>query len=309
MQIFRNMISASARAAFAWCAMLLTLAVVPFLAGCGGGGGGGTTASNTVTGIVRDSRLADQAVGGATVTIGGVSAVTVNVDQANEANPVGSFIMQNVPVGTTTATVRAPGYDQQTIAFSPAITSGTNSPLELIINIGQVSGRILGADGQPASGAFVTVLSTGESVTTAADGTFLITNVPTGETQVSAVFGTAIGSKTVNVGDGVTNAGDIQLADDPDLEFPPSGPATIVGTVTLGNGLGTGSNTTVVLLRDGVQIEQTVSDANGVYSFYVPVGTYSVVAIRPAFQNADSGLVTVSNPSVALSVNLTMTPQ
>ncbi|MDX1935227.1 MAG: carboxypeptidase-like regulatory domain-containing protein [Capsulimonadales bacterium] len=281
------------------------LALLP--TGCGGGGGGGGSQGNTVRGIVRDSLQSDAEVQDATVTIGGVSTRTRTVDNANAQNPVGSFELRNVPVGTSTATIALPGGGgNQTFAFQPAVTAGTNPNLEFIVNIGQISGRVVRANGQPAANAFVTVSATAETFQTNADGTFLATLVPKGNTEIFAVEGTSSHRRTVAVEYGNTAIGDVTLADDPNPN-PPGHPYTLFGQVTVTD-VGTPAGTIVLLFRNGVQVESTFTDSSGLYYFYVPVGSYTIQAVRNGFQTTTAGPVTLSDASQGLRTDLTMVP-
>ena len=283
-------------------------------AGCGGGGSPGPgpgTANTTVTGIVRDSAASDAPVQGATVVIGGASAVTYTVNNADSSHPTGSFTITNAAVGATTAIVKVAGQPDQTVAFTPSVASGVNPSLALFINIGQISGRILSPSGQPVANAFVSVSVNGDSVQTASDGTFLLTNIPisTTPTQLSAVSGTASATRPVTVVNGITALGDITLVDNPNPN-PPGQPYTVSGRVILGGaGGGAAPGTNVFLFRNNIQIEQTVTDNNGVYQFYVPVGAYTIQFSRASFVTGQA-TATVTNPNVLLQVgDTTLTPQ
>lgn len=279
-------------------ALWITLLVV--LAGCGGGGGtpGPGNVATTVVGTVKDSARGDAPVVGATVVIGGQSATT---------GADGTFTIQNAQVGANTAIITVPGGQPQTVAFSPPIAAGQNGPFnDLFINIGQVTGRVLGPNGQPAAGAFVTVLTTGigsDSVPTGSDGRFTIDAVPTGPTEVTAVLGTAFASKPITVVPGVTDIGDLPLVDDPN-PTPPGVPVTIQGTITLSDGT-SAAGLSVVLTRNNVQYEIAVTDANGYYSFYVPVGDYGLRVVKPGYRDA-TGAVSVIDPSVAARADLAL---
>ncbi len=283
------------------------------LVGCGGGGGGGNNnnnnnnnGGNTVTGRVYNSTGGDEPVEGATVLIGGKSAVTRTVDNASSDTPTGSFVLTGVPVGEEYATVTPVGGTAQRIRFVPPVTTGTNSPIEIFINVGQISGRVLLPGGAAASGAFVTVAATGESTTTDTNGYFFFPIVTPGPTQISAVLGTASKTADVTVNVGNTDVGNITLVDDT-TTTPPGIPNTIVGTVSLDTPGVPAPSTTVVLQRGGIQLETTTTDANGNYGFYVPVGSnYSVFVTRPGFQSYQSGVLVVSNPSVPLRADLTL---
>lgn len=273
--------------------------------GCGGGGGGGGSRSASVRGIVKDSANGDEPVEGAQVTIGGATATTRTRDNSSADNPVGSFELSNPSTGADVATITFSGGGSQQVAFEPSITSGANPELELFVNIGQVRGRILLPNGQPAPNARVTASATGESREAGTNGTFLLQLIPVGDTEIFAVQGTATARKTVTVGSGLNNVGDIQLADDPNPN-PPGRPRTIFGTITL-QGVGNVSGVTVLLLRDGTQVESSFTDAEGKYSFFVPMGNYTVRALSTGFQDgtATANLTDAASP---IQVDITLQP-
>lgn len=250
------------------------------LGGCGGGGGGGGTGT-TVTGRVLDSAQNDAPLAGARVQIGGASTTT---------NPDGTFTLRGAPGGANTAVITPAGGAPQTIAFQPPVSpSGATNIGDLIINLGQIRGRVLTPDGQPAAGALVTVIATGDNVTTEADGRFQIDDLPATQTEVTAVLGTASVTVQITIGNGVTELGDLRLVNDPNPN-PPGLPSTIVGTVRGGGGALAGVR--VELLQNGLTREATTTDAAGNYGFYVPVGSY---VVRVA--GAPDANVAVTNPA------------
>jgi hypothetical protein len=286
---------------------MLCAAFAPMLSGCGGGGGGGGgNATTRVRFIILDSESGDTEVEGATVTFGGLTGVTRTVDNANATNPVGSVDFVNAPVNTRTVVVTPVGGTAQTLAIDPALGAGDNGTIELFINIGQISGRVLLPDGQPAANAFVTISATGETLQVNANGTFLAQFVPKGPSQVFAVEGTATKTTDVTVGNGENAIGDIQLVDDPNPNPPPL-PYTVKGTITV-TGVGSISGTTAVLERNGVQIETATTQNDGTYGFYVPVGTYTVRAVRNGFREEVSAPFTITDPNQPATINLTMQP-
>ncbi len=295
---------------------------VALLAGCGGGGGdkGGGTPNTVVTGIVLNALAGDDKLGGATVMMGQVKATTPTVDGASATNNVGTFRMENVPVGTATAAITFLNtrqnattllpetfIDTQTIAFFPPVTRGSNGPFELIVNIGQVSGRVVLPSGTPANGAFVTVAPSGFTATTDPLGNFLVSNIPNGPIQVSAVIGTASGVVNVTVGNGLLSIGDLKLIEDLNAAVPPGFPATVVGKVTTNNGQ-SGAGATVILLRDGSQIEETAADATGSFAFFVPVGNYSVRVLKDGYVEGDAN-GTLADPNAPLRLDVSVAPR
>ena len=268
--------------------------------GCGGGGGGtdtGATNFATVFGSVNDSLLGDRGVSGATIELGNVSDTTVTTDQAAASGgtqTVGQFSLRNVPVGTSTAKVTLPGGEIQNVAFYPPIGKGTNADVTIVVNIGQVRGKILGSDGKPVADASVYLTADGptDAVFSLADGSFLIQNVASGTVELTAIFGTQSATKTLTVGKGVTDVGNITLANDANPN-PPGSPRTIFGNVTLAPGGEKAAGTQLVLFRNGIQFDATLADANGYYQFYVPIGNYTVRTIRDAFLDQDAGVALV----------------
>jgi len=265
-----------------WALWLATAWVVAWTVGCGGGGGGG--ARTSVYGMVRDSAANDKEVENARVEIGGASGTTVNRDRANATNPVGSFRINNPALGANFALVTVPGKEPQKIGFRPAISVGANGELSLVINIGQISGRILGTDGKPSASAFVVVEGElgSDFTTTAADGTFFLENIPAGVVRVTASRGPANASVETTVGTGLKEIGDLTLIEDPNPN-PPGVARTLVGTVANGADNKPLGGAAVVLLRDDVQVEATTTDADGNYGFVRPVGTYRIKVIAPGY--------------------------
>lgn len=300
-----------------FAALCASLAVA-VLTGCGGGGKPGPgTPSSTVSGIVRDSAQGDVQVENATVVIGGVSGTTVRRDNVTTGNDVGTFRLVNVPEGVNTAvitflntrviddTTTPPKTetftDTQTVAFTPPTIRGGNGPYEFFVNIGQVSGRVLLPDGKPVAGAFVSIAPDGFITETDAAGNFFVENIFPGTIEISGVIGTNSATKSLTIGSGITATGDLTLVSDPN-PFPPGFPATILGKVTANNGA-SGAGATVILSRSGGQIEQVVAGATGDFSFYVPVGDYSVRVLKDGFVDGTaSGAVTNPNTPLRLDV-------
>ena len=292
------------------------LALLFLAAGCGGGGGGrtdsGATRFATVLGVVKDSLLGDRGVSGATIDLGGVSIGTTTTDQAAASGgtlEVGQFTLRNVPVGTDTAKVTLLGGEVQNIAFYPPIGAGTNADVEIVVNIGQVRGKILGSDGKALRDASVFLTADGptDSVSSLADGSFLIQNVQSGTVELTAIFGTQSATKTFAVGKGVTDVGSITLVADSNPN-PPGSPRTLFGTITLAPGGEKVAGTTLILFRNGIQYESTTTSATGTYQFYVPIGTYTLRTLRDAFLDQEVS-VTIVDANKPVQTDLTLQPR
>lgn len=276
------------------------------LTGCGGGGGGepgpdpgpgGGDMTATVYGTVLDAAQGDQPLAGATVEIGGKTATTVPANATGDNTDVGAFRIEGTTVGANTAVVTPPNGTPQTVFFSPALVTGQNGPIELIVNIAQVQGRILRADGQPAGGAFVAILATGESHITNADGVFTFEAIPAGPTEITAVLGTQSLRYEFNVAVGLNNLNDLTLLDDPNPD-PPGPPSTIIGTISItgDNAPGAAANLNVQLFRNGLIYREATTNSVGDYSFYVPVGNYEVRINKPGYR-PHVGNISVADPS------------
>lgn len=291
-------------------ALLVSLASVP-LTGCGGGGTGspGPERTATVIGIVRDSLLEDRGLGGATIEIGGVSATTTTVEQATADREVGSFRLERVLVGSNTAKVTLPGGEVQNIAFFPSIGPGTNADVEIIVNIGQVYGKVVDPAGAAVEGASVYLTADGpsDSVVTNSQGFFLIQNVLPGTVEITAVNGTqSVVKSGVVVNKGVVDVGTLTLVEDPNPN-PQGPPRTLFGKVLLGPDNTPGVATVLVLLRNGVQFETQTANTEGVFQFYVPVGTYTLQTLRDGFA-AQEATITIVDANKPIEQNFTIQP-
>ncbi|MES2463079.1 MAG: hypothetical protein V4671_21040, partial [Armatimonadota bacterium] len=267
--------------------------------GCGSGGDNGGL-QNIVRGIVRDSANGDNPVGGATVTIGGKTGTTATTD--------GSFTITGASLGSTTAVVTVPGQAAQTIAFEPAVGPGTLDGLILTLNIGQIRGKVTLAN-QPVDGARVTDLTTGFEVFTKEDGTFLLESIPAGATSVIASVTTAAKTVPVTVVNGLTDIGTIVLEEDTNTNPPGPPSGTLVGKITLSDQTSAtaGAGTLVFLQRNGVQVDQAVTDANAEFRFYALPGTgYSLLVRKNAYQDEQSDVFDITNPAVPLRKDLTL---
>jgi hypothetical protein len=120
-------------------------------------------------------------------------------------------------------------------------------------------------------------------------------------------------SKTVNVTvvNGLNDIGDIVLENDPNPNPPPPPPGTLIGKITLANQSSptAGADTLVFLLRNGVQIDQALTNPNAEFSFYaLPGAGYSLLVRKNAYQDKTSSLFEITNPAVPLRIDLTLDP-
>ena len=294
----------------AWLAFLVGCAAI--VAGCGGGGGGGGVAKTFAYGFVRDSANNDQVVEGALVEIGTARATTINRDQASETQQVGSFRVDNPPVGAKTAVVTLPGKPPQTIGFRPAIRAGSNGEYAFYVNIGQVGGRVLGPDNKPASGAFVVVTTEQGSAFTSTDpdGTFLIEFILPGPATVTASLGPANTRLETVVGDGLKEVGDMVLVED-DNPDPPMPAPNITGTLTNAATGDPVAGAAVFLLRNEIQIETVTADSQGRFAFLRPVGNYRIRVLADGYFPGEGTVFSLTSantpPNPPLKIDFALT--
>ncbi len=116
--------------------------------------------------------------------------------------------------------------------------------------------------------------------TTAADGSYIIGDVPVGEVIVVA-DGTALGYGTAEELATVTSGNTVTI----DLVLD-AAPGTIAALVTDINDAPI-ENATVEVLQDGAVVAEGTTDANGEVEISVPPGDYSVEATAPGYERSD----------------------
>ena len=193
---------------------LLVLAVTScvFVPGCGGGGGGAGVLA-TVLGNVREGDTLDP-IKGAVVKVGARSS--------GPTDGAGAFTVRNVPAGTQTLTTVAPGYE--TGQRQIVLAQGNNNIGRVYMARGAISGKghiagVVRDGGVPVASA---VVKAGDKTARSkADGTVAIYNLPPGPVSVRAEAGGRTGITVLNVVDGATAHGDINMG------IAPPGPPAI----------------------------------------------------------------------------------
>lgn len=272
--------------------IVLTFIALVFVLACGGGGGG----SSTPTPINLFGRVINVSNGnglkGATLQVGSVTTTITSTD--------GSFSMQ-VPSTGGTLVVNSGTSTITGWSFTVPVSTVDTDLGDLYVGPSQVSvaGRLVDStNANPISGG--TIKFAGRSTTTAADGTFTITQVAF-DASNTATFGAIVGTANAtgyfqatftNSGATVANSV-VQL---PDVSIipqgtsgPPSTPYTLFGKVSP---LASAPGTTVRLFQGATPIRTYTVGTDGMFYLWVPAGSY-----RLTFQNG-----TLSAPDASVTV-------
>ena len=234
----------------------------------------------TVTGKVTNAASAP--ISGASVSSGGNGAIT---------GSDGLYTLQ-VPAGTSTLTAALAGY--QSASESVTVTAGQSTQAATLqiqpLNPGNVTGSVVDGNGQGLSGA--TVSAAGLTTSTAADGSYALSNLPAGQTTINAsLTGFQSGSTTVTVVAATTTAA-------PAITLV-SGSGSIIGSVK------TTAGAAIAGASVGFGGGTATTDANGNYTLTgVPVGTVQLVASASGFQSITQS-VTVSGGATS-TANFTL---
>lgn len=238
-------------------------------------------AVGTVTGKVTNDQGAP--IAGASVSSGGIGAIT---------GADGGYTLQ-LPGGTSTLAAALAGY--QSASESVTVTAGQSTQAATLqiqpINPGNVTGTVADGNGQVLSGA--TVSSAGLSTSSAADGSYVLNNLPAGQTTIQAsLTGYQSGSAVVMVVvAATTNAPAITL-------ISSSGAISGIvkssaGAAIAGASVGYGGGT-------------ATTDGNGSYTLTgVPVGTIQLVASAQGFQSVTQSVVVIGGKTSTANFTLT----
>lgn len=164
-------------------------------------------ATGTIAGTVTDAGDAS-AIAGASVSTGTGQATTTAAD--------GSYTLTDVPTGGSTVTASADGYgsDSQTTTVVENATSTVNFALAAVPT-GSIAGTVTDDAAAPnaISGATVST-GTGQSTTTAGDGSYTLSGVPTGGSTVTVTAdGYAGDSATTTVNENETSTVNFALTE------------------------------------------------------------------------------------------------
>lgn len=285
--------------------LLVLIAFVLVILGCGGGGGAVT--SYTVTGTVIWLPTNDIPNPAAATQIGAAARATSLVD--------GSFV-QPAPAGSASMLVSYVPPAETPVAFTfrfPAVTGNTDlGQLVLGPEKTTVTGRVLAADtGSPISG--VQVFFGGQYAVSNSLGVFNILDVGysssalanfftiTGRTSATGYLPVTFGPSTAAVA-GVVDVGDLQLPPT-STDTPPGIPGNLFGTV---GPAGSAPGTVVRVFSTGASpIRQFTVGSDRKYAFWLAAGTYTIRATNGSLSSGDVS-VTVASVDVPVTRDLTL---
>ena len=303
--------------------------------GSGAGGGGGAAGAGTLqlSGTVEGASIqvsawssSAPAVGGP-ATAGVAQAVVALYPQANPAQSVGgavsdtsgAFTVTGLMPGTYLIKASANGY--QTLWYpaapSPAqataitLVAGAN-PAPVAITLtglpGSAAGTVQSVTG-PVMGATVAVAGSNQAgVTTGADGTFKLDNLPTPATDqltiTKAGYPTAMVSITLNPGENLTGQQYLLSTQG----------GTVSGTVTDNQGVPLGGAKVTVMSASGAQLGSSTTMATGSVGYFVVANlptpaTDNVLISATGFTSVTSQIsLSADMPTLNLSPQLTPSP-
>ncbi len=224
-----------------------------------------------VSGTVRD--LDGAPVPGAIVTIPGVGEIATGPD--------GSYLFDEVPIGTYQPTVQLPGgYTVVTNPLPFAIDGSSEDPITdvdfVAVELPALSGTV-SAGGSASPGVTVTAIGPGGDVlstVTDADGNYEFPGLPAGEYRIS-----------IQVPDGAESVGpaertvSVAAEDVANIDFELARAGSVSGMVTAG-GMPVSGATLTLAGPDGPLIGLTTDE--GVYDFSgLPAGDYLITVTPP----------------------------
>lgn len=219
-----------------------------------------------VTGTVRNAAN-NQPIAGATVSIGSISATT---------GGNGSFTLNDVPVGPQTLNATATNFNPASASVTVVAGATVNQDVAMTPLLGAITGVVRNADnGDPISGATITVGGTGLSATSGADGTYTLSNVPAGPQTLTATINNFVTEQRP----GVNVVGNQTISQDFTLT-PLKG--VIRGRVTDATTNQPIQSAEVELLPFPLSFANT--DASGNYTMTgVPAGQQAILASAPGY--------------------------
>lgn len=190
----------------------------------------------------------------------------------------GTFVFDDVPVGTATILVQAPSTEERTWLSSIPVTA--DAPADLgdvaLTPLGNVAGRVVFASGEPAPSVAVSAVGTPAVALTGPDGRFVLSRVRSGARKLLA----ALGSTDSATADVTVPYAQTLDASDLVLAPVPKGKGTIVGTAKL---VGETDHHGMVVSLIGPSTASVITDPTGSFRFEkLADGAYTLHLAAPS---------------------------
>jgi len=227
----------------------------------------------------------------------------------------GTFTIAGLPPAIYEVQARRPGYWLDKPEYEWVHGGLTPRVVDFVVTLSQpgaIQGTVTSlADGQPIANVTVTAVSTDPdattpiaSVLTGADGTYVISNVPVDDYDVTADGSTATppyGSDTKKVtvipGSSVTQDFQLEAAD-----------GTLEVTVTDAATHALLEGATVKAMLNRALVGSATTDTTGVATLQLPPGTYALTVDKPGYAQGTTQATVLSAQVVVVSIALTALP-
>lgn len=201
----------------------------------------------------------------------GVVVTLVELGVTATTDLQGNFVFESVRTGTYTARARREFYVDLTQSVEVRANTQSRVTLSMVLVRGDVSGTVRLLDNATPSGVTVTVMETGATATSDAQGQFGFTGLPLGTYNLTArKVGYADATQPVEVRAGAAATVAFEMA---------RSQGRVEGTAQL-EGASDHFGITVVLTETGAS---TTTDSQGRFAFDVTSGTYTVEARRTGY--------------------------
>ncbi|WP_063747611.1 carboxypeptidase regulatory-like domain-containing protein [Corallococcus macrosporus] len=228
---------------------------------------------------------------GATNHMGAVvTLVEAGVTATTDAE--GRFVFDGVTTGTYTVRARREAYVEAQRSVEVRANAQSEVTLSLLLVRGDVTGTVRLLDNAPPSGVTVTVMETGATATSDAQGRFAFAGLPLGTYNLTArKNGYADATRSVEVRAGAAATVSIDLV---------RSEGRVEGTARL-EGASDHFGVTVVLTETGAS---TTTDSQGRFAFSVTSGAYTVEARRTGYVTTRQSVEVRQNETSTLSLTL-----
>jgi dolichyl-phosphooligosaccharide-protein glycotransferase len=270
----------------------------------------------TVNGVVNDPH--GGVVSGALVTLSGSSGIV----QSNTTNASGAFHISGYPPGNYTLTATITGTNERSVGVAVAVASPSGGlTANLTVRPTTVVSVTVESGGVPAVGIpvqFVPIasfdnvsLSPLRALKEAGSNSSTAISGPTGVATIALPLGnfsvTALGFLGTNLYAGLSELITTSLPATVSMVLPLSPAVRLSGTVSTAGPSNT-VNTTAVIAYAANGDPANAWASQGAYSFYLPAGTYTVLALQGPSNSTGVYYVALSSVSLTIPTTLNLQP-